>query len=103
MRSKTAPNRVGDSEQRVKKLPIRAAWEVVIIHAAPGSKAFFESIVIPGAKIKRVSGHMGRVYITLLVDADSDLENLCQQYLEACVRQTPIGQEIIVSAEKLDA
>lgn len=62
-----------------------------------GSRAFFQSIEIPGVEKKIIQTSPGCVHITLVVREGSDLKLLRKRYLDACTSQNPIGQEVTVT------
>lgn len=65
---------------------------------APWSKAFFESIELPGIKAINAYGTLGHVYVELepAEDFDGDVESLRKQYYEACMHQAPVCNELTV-------
>lgn len=64
---------------------------------AAGSKAFFESIEVPGIKSVSIEASPGHVHITLTACEGANLERLQKRYLDACLSQIPLGQEITIS------
>lgn len=67
-----------------------------------GSRAFFESIEVPGIKSVSIDTSPGHVHITLMACEGGNLELLHKQYLDACLSQIPLGQEITVSIVDLE-
>jgi len=66
----------------------------------PGSRLFFESISLPGAKVNFVHGYPGVVHVELLVDTDADADTLCQRYKDICDPKLPFNMDLIVTARK---
>ena len=66
------------------------------------SRAFFEGIVIPGAKVNRVVCDIpGTVHIVLTIATGYNAESLLQKYKNICELHKPVGHECLISVEDL--
>jgi len=50
---------------------------------------------------KVIRSSPGNVYVTLIIRANANAEDLRQQYLDACLPEIPIGQVLTVSVARL--
>lgn len=66
----------------------------------PGSRAYFESIEIPGVCVTDVHSENGTVYIILVCEDWVDTETARHQYEMVCRAEIPVGMDLRVGAEK---
>ena len=71
--------------------------------AQPGSKVYFESIEIPGIRVKEVCAKCGTVSITLACETWMDAQTAQRQYESVCLPEIPIGQKLRIYVEQSGA
>ena len=71
--------------------------------AQPGSKVYFESIEIPGIRVKEVCAKCGTVYVSFACETWMDAQTAQRQYESVCLPEIPIGQKLRIYVEQSGA